>query len=149
MGLIPDQIWHLRGVFIWFQAKYGLKINLNKSELVPVGHVPNVTELACILGCRVSALPFTYLGLPLGASLKKKEVWDSVVEKMEKHLGGWKQLYLSKEGRLTLNMVGLGKWLLRYGFEFEFLWLRVVDSKLGSQGGWCSNQVSEPNGVGL
>ena len=59
------------------------------------------------------------------------------------------KLYLSKEGRLTLNMVGLGKWLLRYGFEFEFLWLRVVDSKLGSQGGWCSNQVSEPNGVGL
>jgi hypothetical protein len=62
-GVDPDQIWHLRGVFMWFQAKYGLKINLNKSELVPVGHVPNVMELSSILGCRVSALPFTYLGL--------------------------------------------------------------------------------------
>jgi hypothetical protein len=68
---------------------------------------------------------------------------------MEKRLGGWKQLYLSKGGRLTLNMVGLGKWLLRYGFESEFLWLRVVDSKSGSQGGWCSNRVGEPNGVSL
>ena len=63
-----DQIWYLRGVFVWFQAISGLKINLFKSKLVPVGDVPNVDELARILGCRVSALPLTYLGLPLGAS---------------------------------------------------------------------------------
>jgi putative flippase GtrA len=29
-----EQAWYLRGVFIWFQAISGLKINLSKSELV-------------------------------------------------------------------------------------------------------------------
>jgi hypothetical protein len=80
----------------------GLKINLSKSDLVPVGHVPNVTELASILGCRVSAFPLTYLGLPLGATFKRKTIWNSVVERMEKRLVGWKKLYLSKGGRLIL-----------------------------------------------
>uniref|UniRef100_A0A2N9HXJ9 Reverse transcriptase domain-containing protein n=1 Tax=Fagus sylvatica TaxID=28930 RepID=A0A2N9HXJ9_FAGSY len=80
----------------------GLKINLSKSELVPVGPVPNVPELAGILGCSVASLPFTYLGLPLGASFKMKSIWAGVVERMEKRLAGWKRLYLSKGGRVTL-----------------------------------------------
>ena len=101
-GTDPIQLWHLQGVFIWFQAISGLKINLSKSELVPIGHVPNVTELASILGCRVSAFPLTYLGLPLVATFKRKTIWNSVVERMEKRLAGWKKLYLSKGGRLTL-----------------------------------------------
>ena len=101
-GAEPDQLWHLRGVFIWFQAVSGLKINLSKSELVPVGNVPNVTALANILGCRVSALPLMYLGLPLGASFKKKSIWNAVVEKVEKRHAGWKRTYLSNGGRLTL-----------------------------------------------
>ena len=42
------------------------------------------------------------MGLPLGASLKKKSIWNCVVEKMEKCLGGWKRLYLSRGGRVTL-----------------------------------------------
>ncbi len=78
----------MRGVFIWFQTILGLKINLSKSELVPVGQVPNVPELASILGCRVAALPLTYLGLPFGASFKKKTIWTGVVEKMKKRLAG-------------------------------------------------------------
>jgi hypothetical protein len=39
-GADPEQIWHLHGVFVWFQAISGLKINLGKSEIVPVGDVP-------------------------------------------------------------------------------------------------------------
>jgi hypothetical protein len=97
-----DQLWYLQGVFIWFQTISELKINLSKSELIPVGNVPNVTALASILGCRVSALPLMYLGLPLGASFKKKSIWNVVVEKVEKCLAGWKRIYLSKGGRLTL-----------------------------------------------
>lgn len=73
-GADPDRIWHLQSVFIWFLAISGLKINLGKSELVLVGQVPNVAELASIWGCRVSELPLTYLGLPLGASFKKKSI---------------------------------------------------------------------------
>ena len=75
-----------------------MKINLSKYELVQVGQVPNVAELAGILGCKVAALPLTYLGLPRGASFKNKSIWTCVVEKMEKRLAGWKRLYLSKGG---------------------------------------------------
>ena len=101
-GADSEQAWHLRGVFIWFQAISGLKINLSKSELVPVGTVQNVPELERILGCHVASLPLTYLGLPLGASFKSKSIWAGVVEKMEKRLAGWKRMYLSKGGRVTL-----------------------------------------------
>jgi hypothetical protein len=43
-----------------------------------------------------------YLGLPLGASYKATSIWNDVIEKMECRLAGWKKLYLSKGGRLTL-----------------------------------------------
>jgi len=44
----------------------------------------------------------TYLGLPLGASYKFVSTWKGVVEKMKRRLAGWKRMYLSKGGRLTL-----------------------------------------------
>ena len=37
-----DQILILRMILIWFEAVSGLKINLGKSELVPVGVVNNI-----------------------------------------------------------------------------------------------------------
>jgi hypothetical protein len=40
--------------------------------------------------------------MPLGASYKAVSVWDPILEKMERRLAGWKKLYLSKGGRLTL-----------------------------------------------
>ena len=43
-----------------------------------------------------------YLGMPLGANYKDSSIWNPIIEKMEKRLAGWKRLYLSKGGRLTL-----------------------------------------------
>ena len=48
----------------------GLKVNVVKSEMVPIGEINNVHVLVEILGCMVGALPMTYLGMPLGASYK-------------------------------------------------------------------------------
>ena len=73
-----------------------LKINFLKSELVPIGIVPNMEELVEILGCRQPSLPLKYLGLPLGATHKYETIWNPVLEKMERRLVGWKMLYLSK-----------------------------------------------------
>jgi hypothetical protein len=44
----------------------------------------------------------TYLGLLLGASFKATSIWNGVIEKVEHRLAGWKKLYLSMGGRLTL-----------------------------------------------
>jgi hypothetical protein len=58
--------------------------------------------LASILCCGVASLPIKYLGLPLGTKYKDSNIWMSIIEKMENRLAGWKRLYLSKGGRLTL-----------------------------------------------
>ena len=55
-----------------------------------------------LLGCSQSHLPMTYLGLPLGAKFKDRAIWNSILERMERRLTSWKQLYLSKGGKITL-----------------------------------------------
>jgi hypothetical protein len=87
---------------LWFEAFSSLRINLGKSEMVPVGEVPNMEELAGILGCNQVSLPMKYLGLPLGAKFKESTIWNPIIEKMERRLAGWKRLYLSKGGKVTL-----------------------------------------------
>ena len=62
-----DQLKFLSWTLMWFEAMSGLKINLNKSEIIPIGPVANVEELASELGCKVGSLPTSYLGFPLGA----------------------------------------------------------------------------------
>jgi hypothetical protein len=94
-----EQFQDLRYLLLCFDVVLGLKINLSKSEIVPVGDVEN---WASILGCGVASLPMKYLGLPLGAKYKDSNIWTSIIKKMEIRLAGWKGLYLSKGGRLTL-----------------------------------------------
>ncbi|KAG2682775.1 hypothetical protein I3843_10G000300 [Carya illinoinensis] len=43
-----------------------------------------------------------YLGLHLGASFKSVNIWDRVIEKIERRLASCKMIYLTKGGRLTL-----------------------------------------------
>ena len=97
-----EQILHVRLLLLCFQAMTGLKVNVAKSETVPIGEVNNVHALAKILGCKVRALPMTYLGMPLGASHKFPSIWNPILEKIEWKLAGWKKLYFSRCGRLTL-----------------------------------------------
>ena len=59
---------------MWFKAMSGLKINLNNSEIIPIGPVTNAVELAPELGCKIGSFPMSYLGLPLGAKYKNLEV---------------------------------------------------------------------------
>ena len=43
-----------------------------------------------------------YLGLPLGANVRDRSIWNLIIEKVERRLAGWKRLYLSKGGKVTL-----------------------------------------------
>lgn len=57
-----------------------------------------VEELALILGCRLSKLPIKYLGMPLSAKFKAQEIWNPILEKMEKRLaGGGRKFTCQKE----------------------------------------------------
>ncbi|KAF5473789.1 hypothetical protein F2P56_005747 [Juglans regia] len=99
---VGEQIQILRVVLLCFQAISGLKVNLSKSKLVPVGEFHNIHHLAEFLGCKVAFLPIKYLELLLEASFKAKHIWDRVIEKIERKLAAWKRTYLSKGGRITL-----------------------------------------------
>ena len=79
-----------------------MKINLEKNSIIHVGEVENVNQLACELGCKVGALPSTYLRLPLEARQNAIIVWDGAEERFHRRLAVWKSQYISKGGRLTL-----------------------------------------------
>jgi hypothetical protein len=101
-GATRDQLQHLKGVLLCFEAVSELRINLGKSEIVPVGPIADVDNLVQVLGGRIASLPMKYMGLPLGARYKSKDIWNPILEKMERRLVGWKRSYFSKGGRLTL-----------------------------------------------
>ena len=96
-----DQLKFMSWILMWFEAMSGLKINLNKSEIIPIGPVTNAMELALELGCKIGSLPTSYLGLPLGAKHKALSVWDSIEERFKKRLASWKAQYICKGGRIT------------------------------------------------
>jgi len=77
-----EHLHNLRCLLFCFEALSGLKINLSKSEIIPIGEVDDIESLARIIGCRVALL--------------------QIVEKRNRWLADWKMLYLSKGGRLTL-----------------------------------------------
>uniref|UniRef100_A0A2N9HY77 Reverse transcriptase zinc-binding domain-containing protein n=1 Tax=Fagus sylvatica TaxID=28930 RepID=A0A2N9HY77_FAGSY len=116
-GADSDQVTNLRHVFTWFEAVSGLKINLSKSEIVPVGDVPHIVELRQILGCKQSVLPLQYLGLPLGSTFKEQTIWTPVLERVEKRLASWKRLYLSKGARVANRLEKLQRDFLWNGME--------------------------------
>ena len=97
-----EQMTYLSWILASFEAFSRLRINLEKSSLLPVGRVERVEGLACELGCSIGSLPTKYLGLPLGAKHMSIGVWDRVEERFHKRLALRKRQYISKGGRLTL-----------------------------------------------
>lgn len=64
----------------------------------------NLEGVAFVLGCKVRALPRTYLGLPLSVPFNSFGYlgWDGIEKRFCKRLLMWKRQSISKEGRLTL-----------------------------------------------
>ena len=73
-------------------------MNLEKSELIPVGRVENVEELAEEFGYKVGRLPSTYLGMSLGAPFKFVAAWNGTEERFRKRLAMWNRQYISRGG---------------------------------------------------
>ncbi|RVW31236.1 PH, RCC1 and FYVE domains-containing protein 1 [Vitis vinifera] len=81
-GQRTDQMTFLSWLLMWFEAISGLRIGLDKSEILLVGRVENLEVLALEFGYKAGVLPSTYLGLPLGAPHKFVAVWDGVEERL-------------------------------------------------------------------
>ena len=92
-----ENLEYLSSVFMWFDVCLGLKMNLGKSEMILVGNVLNLEELAKVLGCKVGAILTTYLGPPLGVPFKSSKVWRRSLRKGL--LGGRGGISLKTEDR--------------------------------------------------
>ena len=97
-----EQLLYIHMVLTCFETVTGLKVNMTKSKMVPIGEVSGLSALADLLYCHIGSLPLQYLGMPLGASYKALAIWTPIVEKIERRLAGWQKIYLSKGGQLTL-----------------------------------------------
>jgi hypothetical protein len=61
-----DQIIFLKDLLNRFGESTGLKVNFDKSFMVPINvQQEKIDDLADSFGCEKGTLPFTYLGLPL------------------------------------------------------------------------------------
>lgn len=60
------------------------KVNLQKSEIIPIGEVEELDTLASLFGCKVGSLSSIHLGLPLGAFHKTCIVRDLVEERLKR-----------------------------------------------------------------
>ena len=123
----PTQIASLRAILARFEEVSSLRINLGKSELVPIGVVHNMDVLVGMLGYRQSSLPLRYLGLLLGAKFKELSIWNFILEKMERRLAEWKRLYLFKGGKITLIKSTL------FSLPMYFLFLLPLPRKVANR----------------
>ena len=76
---------------------------MTKSTLLDINTDPVLLqELATLTDYELGDWPIKYLGMPLGGNPRKIDFWDPVVTKVAKRLDGWKKVFLSRGGRLTL-----------------------------------------------
>lgn len=78
------------------------------------------------------SLPFTYLGLPIGANPRKLSCWQPVVDMLRKRLTRWKGRYLSLGGRIEFLKLVLSSISL-YFLSFFRLPRKVLSKLIGFQ----------------
>jgi hypothetical protein len=90
-------------VLLAFEALTGIKINLSKTEMIPMNlDSVEVTRLAATIGCKLSTFPLKYLGVPLSDNKLKLANWQGIIDKVQNKTQSWKDSLLSIGGRLTL-----------------------------------------------
>uniref|UniRef100_A0A0A9TWA4 Uncharacterized protein n=1 Tax=Arundo donax TaxID=35708 RepID=A0A0A9TWA4_ARUDO len=93
---------YLKGLLRTFADSTGLKVNFNKSFLVPINLCDQkASHLAHTLGCEVASMLFTYLGLPLGTTRPTIEEYITILNRIEKRMMGINK-FLDYSGQLIL-----------------------------------------------
>ncbi|GJW39731.1 reverse transcriptase domain, reverse transcriptase zinc-binding domain protein [Tanacetum coccineum] len=92
-----------------FEGSSCLKVNISKSRIFGIGVcIADVDQVAGSLGCAFDQIPFMYLGLPVGKSMRSCGGWNGVVDMFNARLSAWNAKNLSIGGRLTLVKSVLG-----------------------------------------
>jgi hypothetical protein len=96
------RLFLVKGLLRSFTDSTCLKVNFNKSFLVPINIASDKADhLAKTIACSVASMPVTYLGLPLGTTRPSVEEFFPLVSKIERRMMALSKL-LSYQGRIIL-----------------------------------------------
>jgi len=87
MKALERELFCLKGILEGFSQSTGLRVNYQKSCLVPLNlSQEKASSLARVFGCQLGSLPFTYLGLPLGTTKPRINDFAPLMNQMERRL---------------------------------------------------------------
>jgi hypothetical protein len=95
--------YHLKWLLVCFKKLSSMKINYNKSDLVPDNLEEEVTKMYTrIFCCELRFFPLKYLGVPLHHEKLRRENIQSIVDTILNRILGWQDRLMSYEARLEL-----------------------------------------------
>ncbi|RVW40948.1 putative ribonuclease H protein [Vitis vinifera] len=141
-----ESLLYLSWILLWFEAASGLKINLEKSMVIPVGEVEGVLDMAAEIGLarRLEKLQRNFLwGGANGGNKAHLIKWEVVCTDKKKGGLGLRKL-------IWLNKALLSKWIWRFARAKEELWKKVLEAKYGQEEfGWRTRKANGVFGVGV
>jgi hypothetical protein len=74
----------------------GLKINYAKSDILLINISSSLSvQLADKLGCKTNSLPLTCLGILIHRRKPNKEIWNSLISKIQRKINNLQDRFLS------------------------------------------------------
>ncbi|GJV31359.1 hypothetical protein Tco_1391759 [Tanacetum coccineum] len=122
-----------------------------------------VDRMARIMSCSYGCMPFVYLGLPIGKSMRNASAWHHIVDQFYSWLSHWKAKVLSSGGRLTLIKSVISSLPLYYMSLFKallsvlklleslrccFLWENFDSAHHITWVSWSKSLAAKQRGVG-
>ncbi|XWS29555.1 hypothetical protein CRYUN_Cryun24cG0038800 [Craigia yunnanensis] len=93
----------LRRLLWCFRLLSGLSINFFKLKAYQVGvEAECARQMAVSMGRVLDQIPFSYLGMPLGANPNRISTREPVIRRVKERLALWQRKFLSFGGRVTL-----------------------------------------------
>ncbi|GAB4857205.1 hypothetical protein Ancab_040518 [Ancistrocladus abbreviatus] len=103
-----ENVWAIKCVLRGFELVSGIRVNYHKSALIGI-YCDSLwlNRMADALYYKVTS-SIKYLGVQLGMKIKKKAIWEPVINAMKKRVSGWHLSSLSFSGRVVLINAVLG-----------------------------------------
>jgi hypothetical protein len=81
------ELFCLKGILETYAQATGLRVNYAKSCMVPLNmDTEQAQTLAGVFGCQLQAMPFTYLGLPMGNNMPRVIHFAPLMHRIERQL---------------------------------------------------------------
>ncbi|KAF1867299.1 hypothetical protein Lal_00049728 [Lupinus albus] len=140
-GFQPSNTWVMKSVLQLFELSFGLKINFSKCNLYGVNIQEDILYSHVeFLHCKLYSKSFSYLGIPVGVSHKRKSTWTSLIDKIQSRLSSWYSTNISFVGRVILINVVLSALLV-----FYLSFYKALISVVLKQSPWVRDLVFVPS----